>query len=121
MKQAPPVLVVPEPKPVPVEPKPKSAAPPVPAPKISPRLSPAEQAELERKTKEAITTAERNLEKSFGKKLSETQHDMVQKIRGFLAQSREAIQAHDWTRAWTLAEKARVLSVELVASLEAGQ
>lgn len=116
-KETPPELVVPEPKPAPAEPKPKPAAPPVPAPKISPRLTPAEQADLERKTTEAIATAEKNLEKSFGKKLNATQHDLVQKIRGFLAQSREAIQSNDWMRAWTLAEKARVLSVELVNSL----
>jgi outer membrane biosynthesis protein TonB len=116
-KEAPPELTVPEPKPTPAEPKPKPVAPPVPAPKISPRLTPAEQAELQRKTLEAIATAEKNLEKSFGKQLNAIQHDLVQKIRGFLAQSREAIQSNDWTRAWTLAEKARVLSVELVNSL----
>lgn len=122
-KESVPELAVPTPAPKPAvpEPKPTPAAPAVPPPRIAPQLSPERQAELERKTNEALAAAEKNLEQSYGKKLNATQHDLVQKIQGFLAQSREAIQAKDWMRASTLAEKARVLSVELVRSFSSPQ
>ena len=84
---------------------------------MSPRLSPSEKAEYERKTQAAITTAEKNLQLANGKQLNATQQDMVEKIRGFLAQAREAIGEGDWLRAQNLAQKAQVLSVELVNSL----
>jgi outer membrane biosynthesis protein TonB len=117
----PPSLVVPPPKPAPVKPHPAPVEPP-PTPKpeppqISPQLTPAEQAEAERLTKKDIDTAENNLQVAYGKLLNATQHDLVEKIRGFLGQSREAIRASDWVRAKNLAQKARVLSVELVNSL----
>lgn len=93
---------------------PPAAAPP----QISPRLSAQEQAEAERRTSDDISLAERNLLLTpDGKQLSVAQRDLVEKIRGFLAQAREAIRASDWVRARTLAQKARVLSIELVNSL----
>ena len=124
-----PVLVVPPPKapparrgtrteppanPAPEQPPTVPAAPP----QISPRLSAQEQAEAERRTSEDISQAERNLLLApENKQLSVVQRDLVEKIRGFLAQAREAIRAADWVRARTLAQKARVLSNELVNSL----
>ncbi len=122
-KEPAPELTVPAPAPKPAvpEPKPTPTTPAVPPPRIVPLLSPERQAELERKTNEALAAAEKNLEQFYGKRLNATQHDLVQKIQGFLAQTREAIQAKDWTRASTLAEKARVLSVELVRSLNPTQ
>lgn len=64
-----------------------------------------------------ITTAEQNLQQANGKQLNAAQKDLTGKITGFLAQAHEAILADDWVRAQSLAEKARVLSVELVKSL----
>jgi len=84
---------------------------------MSPRLSAQQQAEYERKTREAVTVAEKNLAAAAGRGLNEVQHDMAQKVRGFLEQAREAIAAADWTRALTLAQKAQVLSTELIKSL----
>lgn len=98
-------------------PEPAPAAPKVAAPQISPRLSPAEVAEYQKKTEEAIAAAERNLQRSYGRRLNAAQTDLVEKIRGFLAQAHEASRAADWVRARNLAEKAQVLSVELVNSL----
>ncbi len=103
--------------PAPVAPPAKPAPPrPVP-PQISPQISPEEQAAAERRTYEDIRVAERNLQVAYGKQLNAAQHDLVEKIRGFLGQAREAIRASDWVRARNLAQKARVLSVELVNSL----
>lgn len=61
-------------------------------------------------------TAEKNLQAANGKSLNAAQKDLVEKIRGFLEQSHEAIVADDWVRAENLAEKARVLSLELAKS-----
>lgn len=99
-------------EPAPAEPTPAKPAPP----QISPRLSPEEQASAERRTNEAIGVAERNLQVVYGKQLNSVQHDLVEKIRGFLGQAHEAMRASDWVRARNLAQKAQVLSVELVNS-----
>jgi hypothetical protein len=44
------------------------------------------------------------------------QQDMTDKIRSFLAQARDAIGVADWLRAKNLAQKAHVLSTELIRS-----
>jgi hypothetical protein len=103
--------------PAPVQPKP---APP----QIAPALTDAGLAAAQKSTTSSITTAENDLklvmDKENDKKLSANQKavvdDLVDKINGFLAQAHEAILANDWVRAQNLAEKARVLSVELMKS-----
>jgi hypothetical protein len=124
-----PVLVVPPAKPpkpprksaplTPPEPEAAATEPVSPKPeppRISPRYSPQQQAEFRRKANEAIAVAERNLQSMNGRVMSAAQTDLAEKVRGFLAQAREAMQAGDWFRAENLASKARVLSEELVAS-----
>jgi len=87
------------------------------APQISPQLSPGDQASYEHRTAEDIAGAEANLAQTNGKRLSAAQQDLVDKIRSFLDQSRDASKSGDWARAQNLAQKARLLSVELVNSL----
>lgn len=87
-----------------------------PAPQISPELSPGDQAAYERKTGEDTSAAEKNLQETSGKQLNAAQQDLVEKIRSFLSQSRDASKAGDWARAQNLAQKARLLSVELINS-----
>jgi hypothetical protein len=109
----------------PAPPRPRSAAstetaepaPPKPAaPQISPSLSANDLAAAKKTTTLNITTAEKNLQQANGRQLNAAQKDLTEKISGFLAQSHEAILADDWVRAQNLAEKARVLSTELVKS-----
>lgn len=88
-----------------------------PAPQISPQLTPEQQAAYERKAKEDIGIAERNMQLASGRKTSAAQDDLKEKIRRFIEQSRDALQAGDLVRAQNLAQKARLLSVELVESL----
>lgn len=117
----------PAPQPVPTRPKPSepsSTEPEKPtetprpeAPVISPQLTPQAQAAAEQRTNANIQRAERNLQTAESKQLDEAQHDLVEKVRDFLAQAHEAIHAEDWVRANNLADKARVLSDELVKSL----
>jgi hypothetical protein len=87
------------------------------APQMTPQLSPDDQANFERRTNDDLSVAEKNLQQSSGKQLNATQQDLAEKVRNFLGQSREASKSGDWTRAQTLAQKARLLSVELVNSL----
>lgn len=112
--------LVPAKRPAPPRPRPAQtdtteATPPKPAPpQISPQLSAKDLAATQSNTKKNILTAEQNLQLSSGKPLNPAQKDLADKISGFLNEAHEAITADDWVRAQNLAEKARVLSVELV-------
>ena len=88
-----------------------------PAPQISPQLSPVDQASYERKTTEDASVAQKNVQGAQGRQLNSAQRDLVDKIRSFLTQSADASKGGDWARAQNLAQKARLLSVELVNSL----
>ncbi|HZP32935.1 MAG TPA: hypothetical protein VFB23_06175 [Candidatus Acidoferrales bacterium] len=118
------------PEPVPAvaeQPRPKppvetEAAAPKPEPEpeplqIAPELSAKAQAAAVRTTTDDIRVAERNLQLAYGRQLNAAQNDLVAKIAGFLAQAHEAIRTGDWVRAQNLAQKAQVLSMELVKSL----
>jgi hypothetical protein len=102
-------------RPPPTETADPSPAKPAP-PQISPQLSARDLAATKKNTTTNITTAEQNLQLANGKQLGPAQIDLTEKIKGFLSQSHEAIMADDWVRAQNLAEKARVLSAELVKS-----
>ena len=107
----------PTPRPRPAPPEIADPVPPKPAPpQISPQLSAKDLALAKTNTTANITTAEKNLQLASGKQLSAAQKDLVGKISGFLGQAHEAILTDDWVRAQNLAEKARVLSVELTKS-----
>jgi len=114
--------VVPAKRPAPSRPRPAPAeaadpAPPKPAPpQISPQLSAKDLAAAKTNTTANITRAETNLQQASGRQLNAAQKDLTEKISGFLAQAHDAILADDWVRAQNLAEKARVLSTELVKS-----
>ncbi len=87
-----------------------------PAPQISPQLSLSDQATYQRKTVDDTAVAEKNLQETSGKQLNAAQQDLVGKIRSFLSQSRDASKDGDWVRAQNLAQKARLLSNELINS-----
>jgi hypothetical protein len=104
----------------PRRPAPTEASDPTPAkpapPQISPQLSASDLESTKKSTTKNITNAEQNLQFANGKQLNPAQKDLTEKINGFLKQAHEAILADDWVRAQNLAEKARVLSAELVKS-----
>jgi type IV secretory pathway VirB10-like protein len=119
-----PPLPLPGPAKAPAPPRPRVApsesaepAPPKPVPpQISPQLSARDLESARANTTLNMTTAEKNLHMADGRQLNAAQKDLTDKISGFLAQAHEAIRAGDWVRALNLAEKARVLSDELVKS-----
>lgn len=88
-----------------------------PAPEISPQMSQSDQVELTKQTQQYVTTAQQNLHRADGRQLNTSQHDMADKIRGFLEQAQAAIRTADWSRAKNLSQKAYLLSVELVKTL----
>ena len=88
-----------------------------PAPQISPQISPGDQATYERNTNDDVSVTQRNLDQTRGKQLSAPQRDLIEKIRSFVSQSRDASKGGDWVRAQNLAQKARLLSAELISSL----
>jgi hypothetical protein len=87
------------------------------APLITPQLSPGDQASFQRETGEDVTVAEKNLQTAQGKQLSASQQDLVDKVRSFLSQARDASKIGDWARAQNSAHKARLLSIELINTL----
>lgn len=119
-----PVIVIPIPAPRPpvvrrsqgaTEPEIDLPTKPV-APQISPQLSPEEIANAQASAEADIQVAQHNLSLATGRKLGANQQDMAEKIGSFLKQVQEAKAASDWLRARSLAQKARLLSVELVNS-----
>jgi hypothetical protein len=86
-------------------------------PQIVPGLSTEESASLRQETDRNLSSAERNLAATAGKSLNATQADLASKVRSFISDAREAGRAGDWGRARDLANKAQVLSEELVGSL----
>ncbi len=119
-------LTVPQPTPPPehhtTPPPHRPAADSAPAsrpapPQISPQISQADQAAYEHRTNDSISEAQKNLQKAGAHQLSSSQQEMVEKIQGFITQARDALQASDYTRAQNLAQKAQLLSIELVNTL----
>lgn len=95
------------------------STPPKPAaPQISPQMSTQELANYQRLTNDDIAATEADLARARNHNLNAAQRDLVEKINSFLTQAREAIREPDWVRARNLAQKARVLSIELKNSLE---
>ena len=88
-----------------------------PGPQISPQLSPADQQNYEHRMNDDVSAAEKGLQQTNGRQLNAYQQDLVEKIHSFLDQSRDASKGGDWARAQNLAQKARLLSAELVNSL----
>jgi hypothetical protein len=87
------------------------------APQIAPQISPSDQSMYQRKTADDLNAAEHNLDQTKGKHLSAAQQDLADKIRSFVSQSRDASKGGDWDRAQNLAQKAHLLSTELLNSL----
>jgi len=87
------------------------------APLIAPQLTPQESAVAQQQANQSLGIAEKNLASARGRNLNAAQSDLVSKIRGFIKDAREAAQVADWSRARSLANKAQVLSEELVGSL----
>jgi hypothetical protein len=92
------------------------ASKPPDAPQLSPALSPEDQARAQSDVNDGLQTARQNLASVSARRMNATQQDIADKVRSFMEQTRDAVNVGDWNRARNLAEKARVLSIELVHS-----
>jgi hypothetical protein len=73
-----------------------------------------EQAMQQRSTEQLTAAIEENLKQIAGRQLTASQQDMVTQIKQFTDQSKSAIAAGDSERGHNLAEKAHLLSEELL-------
>lgn len=90
---------------------------PKPAPiQISPQLSQEEVSRLQGDIENDLRTARLNLNAVVGKQMNSLQQELADKVHSFIDQTRDAQTASDWMRARSLAEKARIVSVDLVRS-----
>ncbi len=74
----------------------------------------AVQAQQRSTTDQLLGSTEDNLKKIAGRQLTSAQQDMVSQIRQYVEQSKEAVTAGDAERGRMLAQKAQLLSDELV-------
>lgn len=74
----------------------------------------AAQAQQRSTTDQLLGSTEDNLKKLTGRQLTPTQQDIVSQIRQYMQQSKEAVTGGDTERGRLLAQKAQLLSDELV-------
>lgn len=85
-----------------------------PAPQIVPTISASEQQNDQRQIASDVSLAQQNLAQAEQRQLNAQQRDLRDKVRAFLKQSEDAAKAGDWGAAQNFAQKARLLSVQLL-------
>jgi hypothetical protein len=106
-----------------VIPRPRASAPPIHGVDkngegeliLAPLLSPEETLNAQREANQDISQAEQNLTSTRGRNLNAMQADLASKVRGFIADAKDAGRTGDWDRARSLARKAQVLSQEFAS------
>ena len=96
------------------EPEPEPTKPE--APQISPQLSAEEKARAQSSIDADVHAAQQALDTASHHTLNAAQQDMADKIRSFLTQTQDAVAVSDFLSAKNLAQKAHVLSNELIRS-----
>ena len=119
--QPPPEPEKPKPAPRPRAPKPASpetVAPQDPSrvPQLTQILTPAEQEAHQKAIEAAIDNAEANLAKLAGQRLNASQQANVERAKSFIQQARQT-RANDLATARSLAERADLLSQDLIRNL----
>jgi cytoskeletal protein RodZ len=84
-----------------------------PAVKLSPGLS-AQASQQRESAEQLLAASDANLNKIAGRTLSASQQDTVKQIKSYMDQAKSALNEGDIQRAYNLALKANLLSVELV-------
>lgn len=96
-----------------VQPTPTNSPAEGPPATVVPELTHSEEAHRRQTTEQLMLSTEANL-KSLQRVLNPDERSLLQQVRLFMEQSREASQAEDLVRAHNLAMKAHLLSDELV-------
>jgi hypothetical protein len=80
---------------------------------LTPSMSPQQASSQRQGTNELLASTDENLKKISERSLASDQKDMVQQIRKYVEQAKEATDAGDLDRAHNLALKASLLAEEL--------
>lgn len=91
--------------------------PPEPAPELGPNITAQEKARAQESANDLMNRTEGNLRSASAKSLNPSQKDLLERSNSFLKQARAAAQTGDWARASNLAQKAFLLSEDLLRSL----
>lgn len=83
-------------------------------PQIVPQISASEQQNYQRQTSSDVSAAQQNLAQAEQRSLNPQQRDLRDKVRSFLKQSEDAGKAGDWVAAQNFAQKAHLLSDQLL-------
>jgi len=94
-------------------PRPKSVTPP---PVLSPQMGQAEEEHQRQEADGKIQKAEQTVQQVDQSKLAKDQQETYATVRSFIGNAKEALSAHDFVRANTLAEKAQLLADDLLHS-----
>ena len=100
----------------PTAPAPVAPTPPAevsPAPVLSPVLSAVDEQRLRTDTQQRLDGAEQRLRQIDPAKLALDQQDSLRTVQSFVDKAREALQAKDIQREFTLADKAYILADDL--------
>lgn len=96
-------------------------APPVkketPPPVLSPQLGREDEDRLKQEANGKIQRAEQALQQIDQRKLAKDRQETYATIRSFIASAREALSARDFPKASNLAEKAQILTDDLLRTL----
>jgi len=112
----PPPKIAPSPRPSP-KPPPVKEEPPAPPPLLSSQVGGEEEAKLRQQAEVRIEGAESTAGRIDERRLATDQQEIFLTIRSFLSKAREALAIKDFSRAFTLADKARILAEELLTTL----
>jgi hypothetical protein len=81
---------------------------------FTPRLSEKQQEDQRQKISDLLTITDNNLQKASQRQLKTSEEEMVQQIRAYMEQAKQASESGDLQRAQNLAAKAHLLSDELI-------
>ena len=81
---------------------------------FSPRLSEKQQEDQRQKISDLLAITDNNLQKASQRQLKTSEEEMVQQIRVYMEQAKQASESGDLQRAQNLAAKAHLLSDELI-------
>ncbi len=81
---------------------------------ISPGMSSAQATHITEITNQSLDAANENVKTISARTLDDTQKATLSQVKSFISQANDAKQDGDWQRAYTLANKAKMLSAELV-------
>ena len=95
--------------------------PPEPAPELGPNITDQEKARAQESANDLMNRTDNNLklaqDKALSKGFNPSQKDLLERSHSFLKQAHAAAQTGDWARASNLAQKAFLLSEDLLHSL----